>query len=483
MRFYAVFFLFLNILHAEKLYERTYPTTYLPERIAGESDEEDNSILVGKIRENLQFNLEKFLKMKVNGFSEKSVIEIDDSKGRVKITSTLHTMYQVDNLIGNLSADASQIKFHFTVYELKDNSKLLKMKPLDINPKLLCTLPSNEVEIISEGELITHNGTTAYLSNKNDYFSVTPQVDLDGYNIEVEMECVLNNATYEHDTRFKCLDRSELAFQIKSKNKQGRNLYMVVSAVMMDFDLKPIARFTKKEIEGLKREIAENEKKRLGLFTQFYTISVGLGPSMGDENVESVYSFPDFKKYFESKGVKFTEGSSVKFVQEAMRIVIHATEETHSQIEKFLKDIGIETPQRKLLVRLIEIDNSVFAKLENESLTIKSIQKFPFKVIENFETFAVSGKTAEIQEGDIKSDNPKVSMGITSQSNIEDTETYIEVQFKYSKNGYNFVLEKSLTLKNGADQFFELQKTKDKTFFLIIYADKYIPETDFWYSR
>ena len=482
MRFFFLFFLLINFSYAEKLYERTYPTIYLSERIAGESDEEDKSILEGRIRNKLQFHLEKYLKKKVNGYSDKTRIEVDDNRGRVKITSILHTMYQVENLIGNLSTDASQVKVHFTVYELKDNSKLLKMNPLDVNPKLLRSLPSNEARIISEGELITQNGQSASLSNKNDYFSVTPQVDPDGYNIEVEMRCMLNSGTYEHDTRFKCIDRSELAFQIQSKNKQGRNLYLVVSTVLLDYDLKPISRFTNKEVEGLKKEIAKNEKKNLGLFTQFYTISVAI-PSGLEDHKPNDEPPPDFKKYFESMGVKFTEGSSVKFVQAAMRIVIHATEETHLQIEKVLQDIGIETPQRKLLVRLVEIDNSDLAKLEGESLTIKKTQKFTFKVLENFETFAVSGKTARIAEGDIKSDDPKVSIDITSQSNIEDTETHIDLQFKYSKNRHDFSLDKSLTLKNGSDQFFELQKTKAKTIFLIVYADKYIPETEFWYSR
>ena len=483
IRFLTLIFLvaFALPIKAEKQYKRSFPLRELALEIAENELVDTNDLLTNS---GTQIDIEKFkpafkeyLKKNVHDYLEGTLIDIDEVTKLVHITSNLKTMYQVMNLVGDHYSGAAQLKFHLTVIEI------LKIDPVTVKAKTIREIPKNQRKIISEHDLFTQNGNTSYIKSKNNIIEITPQVNPDGYSIEVEMRTVIKEKyTYTHDTRFKFFDRSELAFQIQSKdNEKRRNLFLLVSVVLLDYNLQPLERFTKKEVETVRDQIMKNNELKGKLLTRFYTLSVGM--SSGGEEEREEYK-PDFKGYFIENGIPFTEEESVTFVQAAMRLVIKAKESTHQKIEKHLKDIGIETPQRKVVLRVYETDNKSFEKhngLKPEFVDMNKLNSV--KAIDNFELFAVSGKTTVISESDLSGKKHSVSFDITSQSNLKDTETNIDLKLVYQKNGISAKMERRFTIKNGGYNIYELQRRGNKTIFIAIYADRFIAESDYWFGN
>ena len=489
IRFLTLIFLvaFALPIKAEKQYKRSFPLRELALEIAESELVGSNDLLTTP---DTPLNIEKFkpefkkyLKKKVHDYFEETSIEVDEEKKLVHITSNLKTMYQVMNLVGDHYSDAAQLKFHLTVIEVEDTSELLKIDPVTVKAKTIRKLPKNQRKIISELDLFTQNGNTSYIKSKNNIIEITPQIDPDGYSIEVEMRTVIKEKyTYTHDTRFKFFDRSELAFQIQPKdNEKRRNLFLLVSVVLLDYNLQPLERFTKKEVETVRDQIMKNNELKGKLLTRFYTLSVGM--SSGGEEEREEYK-PDFKGYFIQNDIPFTDEESVTFVQGAMRLVIKAKESTHQKIEKHLKDIGIETPQRKVVLRVYEIDNKSFEKLNGSKPKFLDLNKLKsIKFIDNFELFAVSGKTAVVTESDLSGKKNTVGFDVTSQSNLKDTETDIDLKLVYQKNGISAKMERCFSIKNGDYNFFELQRKRKKTIFIAIYADRFVAESENWFGN
>jgi len=475
----------LSILgHAEKKYKRSFPLMPLVLEIAENERVDDllNNETI-KVPEKFKLNFEKFLRTKIHDYSDETLIEVDRVKKLVHVTSNLKTMYQIMNLFGDHYSDAAQLKFHFTLIEVKDSSELLKLDPVKVRAETLRSLPKNQFKIISESDLFTQNGNTAIVNSGANKFELTPQLDPDGYSIEVEFLCTLKDKfTYIQDTRYKCTDRSEIAFQLQTKDSSKRsNKYLLISAVLVDYSLKPLGRFTKKEVVAVQKEIIQRNELKGKLFTRFYTLSVGM--SSGGENEREEYQ-PDFKGYFIQNGINFTEEESVTFVPTAMRIVIKARESTHIKIEKHLKDISIVTPQRKIVLRVFEAENEVFEKLKTSALSFVNLNKLKgLKVIDNYEHFAASGKTVSLSESDKSGKTTLVSFECTSQSNLKDTETHISFALAYQKHDFEAKIVRDFTIKNGAYKIFELQRRGGKTAFVVVYADKFIVESEYWFGN
>ncbi|MCM8541714.1 MAG: hypothetical protein NE328_15705 [Lentisphaeraceae bacterium] len=487
IRFFALIFLLCQALQvkAEKQYKRSFPILELALEIAENETGEAlfPSIDMIKVPEKFKPAFKAYLKKHVHDYSGKTLIEIDEKKKLVHVTSNLKTMYQVMNLIGDHYTQAAQLKFHFSVIEVSDISEILKMNPLKVKPEAIRSLPENQRKIISEHDVFTQNGNTGFIKAGGNIIEITPLVDPDGCSIEVEMRCVLKGKyTYMHDTRFKCLDRSEMIFQIQSKdNKKRSNRFLLVSTTLFDYDLKPLGRFTKKEVETVRKQIMESHELQGKMFTRFYKIFVGTGSGGEDEQVENK---PDFKGYFLQRGIPFTEEETVTFVLGAMRLVIKAKESTHQKIEKHLRLVGIETPQRKIVLRVYEADNETFEKLKGSKTTFLDMGKLKnLKVLDNFELLAVSGKTGVVTESDLSEQIHTVYFDITSQSNLTNTESEIGFNLYYQKNGISAELQRQFSIKNGDFSIFELQSTKNITFFAAVYADKFIAESDYWYRR
>ena len=104
------------------------------------------------------------------------------------------------------------------------------------------------------------------------------------------------------------------------------------------------------------------------LETKFYSISAGLldivankegadivdGLGGGDEGGEG----DQFKEYFMSLGISFPPGAKMKFVQQAMRLVVTNTPDNHRKLDEVLRQIGIETPQVSVESKFIEIEHT-----------------------------------------------------------------------------------------------------------------------------
>lgn len=104
--------------------------------------------------------------------------------------------------------------------------------------------------------------------------------------------------------------------------------------------------------------------------TKFYSISAGLldivankestddlAGGLGGEEEDSGQG-SQFKDYFANLGITFPPGAKIKFVQNAMRLVVTNTPDNHRKLDEVLRQIGIETPQVSVESKFIEIEHT-----------------------------------------------------------------------------------------------------------------------------
>ena len=103
------------------------------------------------------------------------------------------------------------------------------------------------------------------------------------------------------------------------------------------------------------------------LETKFYSISAGLLDIVSNKEAEDLIDGlggdeggekGQFKDYFSNLGISFPPGAKVKFVQQAMRLVVTNTPDNHRKLEELLRQIGIETPQVSVESKFIEIEHT-----------------------------------------------------------------------------------------------------------------------------
>jgi type II secretory pathway component GspD/PulD (secretin) len=104
------------------------------------------------------------------------------------------------------------------------------------------------------------------------------------------------------------------------------------------------------------------------LETKFYSISAGLleivetkestGDLVGGLGDDAPDEGNKFLKYFETLGISFPPGAKMKFVPNAMRLVVTNTPVNHRKLEEVLRQIGIETPQVSIESKFIEIEHT-----------------------------------------------------------------------------------------------------------------------------
>ena len=147
------------------------------------------------------------------------------------------------------------------------------------------------------------------------------------------------------------------------------------SKINLDADDIPVGEVIKYICEqvGLKYKVEEyaviigDNASFQTLETEFYSISAGLldivsnkeaadivdGLGGGDEGGEG----NQFKDYFMNLEFPFS-GAQMKFVQQAMRLVVTNTPDNHRKLEEVLRQIGIETPQVSVESKFIEIEHT-----------------------------------------------------------------------------------------------------------------------------
>ncbi|MCH2205118.1 MAG: hypothetical protein MK132_04505 [Lentisphaerales bacterium] len=103
------------------------------------------------------------------------------------------------------------------------------------------------------------------------------------------------------------------------------------------------------------------------LETKFYSISAGLLDIVSNKEAADIVDGlgggeggggDQFKDYFTSLGISFPPGAKMKFVQQAMRLVVTNTPDNHRKLEEVLRQIGIETPQVSVESKFIEIEHT-----------------------------------------------------------------------------------------------------------------------------
>ena len=473
-----IFFVFSAFqLKADKKYTRSYSILYTVLEILENSEGDDliPDITMSSVPKDFKVKLKKYLQENVIDYSPKTEIKLNEDKKLIEISSDLVTMYQIESLFGHYRSINPQIKFRIKLLEIDDNLKLLKTDPLKITSKLIWSLPAKYVKTIFQQDMFTQNGTTVFMKAAGNILEITPSVDPNGSDIEIELRSLLKSSKlFTQDTRFRTVDRGEVILQIQSKDEsEGKNLYLVISPTLLDYTLQPIKRFTKKEASEASKILSGKGK----LVTRYYTLSVGM--SSGGEDQED-NSQLDFKGYFSDLGVEFTEEESIKFVRGAMRLVIRARESTQLKIEKLLNDIGIEIPQNKIVFRILEVDQNLQkSKLAFGDLSVAK----GVKVLDSFDLIAISGKTALITESELNDKNFTVALEVNTASLKDDQETEVELMLQYKKHGLNVKLDRSFSLKNGTYKLFELQTKANKTYMAIVYTGKFIPHTDIWLRK
>jgi general secretion pathway protein D len=80
-------------------------------------------------------------------------------------------------------------------------------------------------------------------------------------------------------------------------------------------------------------------------------LGIGIGPDPGAGNG------PDFRDYFQRLGVNFPPGAKVKFVPNAMRLVVTNSPENHDKLAEVIRNLGVPTPQVSVESKFIEIND------------------------------------------------------------------------------------------------------------------------------
>ncbi|MCM8541715.1 MAG: hypothetical protein NE328_15710 [Lentisphaeraceae bacterium] len=478
---------------AEKLYTRTYLVDELYWVLGVFPDGRAKPFVAAEFTPILKKNLESITK----NYSDQTQIKLDEKKGLVHISSNLETIYQIDK---NLSSFwNNNLKFHVEIIEVIDNSQLLKMNPLKITPTLIKEGGGNNFKTVSEFDILTESGEPGVMQSKSQRVKISPYLESDGNTIEVDFEWTQKYPVLvKYETRFSILDKASLAFQLQSKGEGAhKDLYMIISVDLLDYDLKPIKKFLKKDIVELKKKIAERKENLSRLMIGIFTIQAGmlevysngrnhgLGGRGGLGDLDSQNDeFMTFKGYFISKGIKLGPESKLKFYQGAMRLHVTARVNQLRGIEEHLKELRERPLHRKINLRMIEVANNLLEEDRGglTSIFFKNLDDKKIKILENFNIFAVSGKTVKIEEQAVSDKGLGLYVDLTTQLEPDNKFTSIDLKLNYLKFGISAGIDQSFQLLNDQEKVIELQNKNGKSVFVLISAPEYIPETKYWYD-
>ena len=493
--------IFISLISFNAFAEKIYTKIYTYEEVLTAYRFLKGNPLDGSVNifEDQYHDIRKTLERAVENYSEKTKVEFLKAKKQIRISSNLETIYGVVNLLGDPSyfRDFST-QFMFELYEVKNNERLLKFSAKDLTLKQLKTEPKENIEKVAKLELITDDYDSVVMKSGKHKVKVTKDFSTfkSQFHVFIDWEST-GEVSIKYRTFMYMRNEQSYVIQVQTKDDmKSKNLYMVISAKLLNVELKKAESLLLEDVKKLEDEISKRNKNPKRMISRSFAVPVGIldfmeervdlgGPQDLGPLIVDDFEGPSFQREFRKiLNVKLGPECKMIFAQAYMRLYITAPKDELQKIEQYLIEKREYSKPEKVNFRLLEVPNKLLEEAP-EILTNNFIEKLPLtkiKTLENFHSVGSERHILQLHERVSKLKRQKLDLNLDLIYSPSNKKYTLGVNMNYAKNNIiancqdNFKLEK-------AEKVFLLSKQEGRSLIIAISSHSMNSKQKYWYGN